>query len=103
MLGADETGQTRHTAQTSETKISAHKKPPVYQIRINGQLDNKWTGYFEGFSIALDEHGDTILTGTVIDQAMLHGLFKKIRDLGLVLISVATVDEAKIIENTSND
>lgn len=80
-------------ASESEVKISVPEKPAIYQIRICGHLDGKWAGYFEEFSIDLDECGNTVLTGPVIDQAMLHGLFKKIRDLGLVLISVNVSDK----------
>jgi hypothetical protein len=97
MFGADKTGQNRCTSHAAidenEAKISTQAKPAVYQIRISGHLDGKWTGYFEGFSISLEECGDTFLTGPVIDQALLHGLFKQIRDLGLVLISVNVVNK----------
>jgi hypothetical protein len=66
-------------------------KPMVYQIRINGHLDSQWTDWFEGLTITLDEDGDTLLTGPVIDQAALHGLLKKVRDLGMPLLSVNRV------------
>lgn len=63
----------------------------VYQIRIKGHLDTRWTDWFEGMTITL-ENGDTLLTGPMIDQAALHGLLKKIRDLGMPLISVSPVE-----------
>ena len=63
-------------------------QPMVYQIRIKGHLDSQWTDWFEGLTITLDEDGDTLLTGLVIDQAALHGLLKKVRDLGMPLVSV---------------
>ena len=63
-------------------------QPMVYQIRIKGHLDSQWTDWFEGLTITLEENGDTLLTGPVIDQAALHGWLKKVRDLGLPLVSV---------------
>jgi len=62
--------------------------PAIYRIRIHGHLDNQWTDWFEGLTITLEEDGNTLLAGQVIDQAALHGLLKKIRDLGLTLISI---------------
>ena len=66
-------------------------QPVVYQIRLKGHLDSQWTDWFEGLSITLEEDGDTLLTGPVVDQAALHGLLKKVRDLGMPLISVNQV------------
>ena len=63
----------------------------VYQIRIKGHLDSRWTDWFEGLAIALEDNGDTLLTGSIVDQAALHGLLKKVRDLGMPLISVNRV------------
>jgi hypothetical protein len=60
----------------------------VYQIRIKGHLDRRWTDWFEGLTITLEDNGDTLLTGPVVDQAALHGLLRKVRDLGLPLLSV---------------
>jgi hypothetical protein len=66
--------------------------PVVYQIRIKGQLDSQWTDWFDGLTITLEEDGDTLLTGPVVDQAALHGLLKKVRDLGLPLVSVNPIE-----------
>ena len=63
-------------------------QPNVYQIRIKGHLSGQWTGWFEGLSITLEENGDTLLTGPVVDQAALFGLLKKVRDLGVSLVSI---------------
>src|SRR5512134_2144456 len=63
----------------------------IYQIRIKGHLSRAWADWFEGLTITLEEDGSTLLTGPVIDQAALHGLLKKVRDLGLPLVSVVQV------------
>ena len=64
----------------------------VYEIRIKGHLGRQWTDWFEGLTITLQEDGNTLLAGPVIDQAALHGLLKKVRDLGMPLISVNRVN-----------
>jgi hypothetical protein len=63
----------------------------VYEIRLKGHLDDRWAEWFGGLTIRLEEDGDTILSGPVADQAALHGLLKKVRDLGLPLLSVNPV------------
>ena len=67
-------------------------QPIVYQIRIKGHLGSQWTDWFEGLTITLEEDGDTLLTGPVVDQAALHGLLRKVRDLGMPLASVSPVE-----------
>lgn len=66
-------------------------QPVIYQIRLKGHLDSQWTDWFEGLIITLKEDGNTLLTGPLVDQAALHGLLKKVRDLGMPLISVNQV------------
>jgi hypothetical protein len=64
---------------------------PYYEIRLKGHLEARWAQWFDGLAITLEEDGDTLLTGPVIDQAALHGLLKKVRDVGLPLLSVNSV------------
>ena len=74
-------------------------QPRVYQIRIKGHLSPQWADWFEGLTITLEEDGNTLLIGAVIDQAALHGLLKKVRDLGVPLLSVNSVGAGP--QNTS--
>jgi len=67
-------------------------QPVVYQIRLKGHLGSQWTDWFGGLTLTLEEGGDTLLTGPVIDQAALFGLLKKVRDLGLPLVSVSPLE-----------
>jgi hypothetical protein len=64
----------------------------VYQIRIQGHLGAQWTDWFGGLTITLEDNGETLLTGAVVDQAALHGLLRKVRDLGVPLISAIRVN-----------
>jgi len=70
-------------------------QPRVYQIRIRGHLSPRRADWFEGLTITMEENGDTLLTGTVVDQAALHGLLKKVRDLATPLLSVNYVEPNK--------
>jgi hypothetical protein len=67
-------------------------EPGLYEIRIKGHLDSHWMDWFERLTITREENGDTVLTGPVADQAALHGLLRKVRDLGLPLVSVIHVE-----------
>jgi hypothetical protein len=66
-------------------------QPTIYQIRVKSHLGPEWTDWFDGLTITLEENGDALLTGLVIDQAALYGLLKKVRNLGMALISVNPV------------
>ena len=69
-----------------------HHEPGRYEIRIKGHLDNRWADQFENMSFIHESDGTTILSGPVVDQAALYGLLRKVRDLGLPLVSVIQVD-----------
>ena len=78
----------------SETYVSTEGsyEPGLYEIRIKGHLDDRWADWFEGLTITLADNGDTLLSGPVVDQAALHGLLRKVRDLGIPLLSVNRVE-----------
>jgi hypothetical protein len=75
--------------QTIDEKYDRHQ---CYEIRLKGHLDDRWIEWFEGLTIMREDSGDTLLAGPVVDQAALHGLIKKVRDLGLPLVSVIPID-----------
>ena len=76
-------------------------QPVIYQIRVKGHLDHQWTHQFEGLTIKQEEDGNTLLSGLVADQAALHGLLKKVRDLGMPLVSVNRIQFNEIHPNRS--
>ena len=78
-------------------------QPMVYQIRIEGHLGRQWTDWFGGLAITLEDNGDTLLTGPVVDQAALHGLLKKVRDLGMPLLSVICVEPGQADASEINE
>lgn len=69
--------------------------PIVYEIRIAGHLNPRWTKWFGDMSITLLAEGDTLLTGPILDQPALYGLLKKVRNLGMALVSVNRVEETQ--------
>jgi hypothetical protein len=79
------------TSDEHTTEYDVHQ-PKVYQIRVKGHLGPRWIEWFEGLTITLEEDGSTLLAGPVTDQAALHGLLKKVRDLGMPLLSVNSVE-----------
>lgn len=77
------------------TKNSEANEPTIYQIRIGGQLDEQWQEWFAPMLLTLADNGDTLLTGSVPDQAALHGLLRKVRDLGLPLVSITQTQQGQ--------
>ena len=72
---------------------AARPAPPErYELRVKGVLDSRWSAWFDGLRITSDQPGQTTFTGPVADQAALHGLLAKVRDLGLPLLSVRRLD-----------
>jgi hypothetical protein len=72
-------------------QITDPNQPAVYQIRIKGHLGPQWRDWFGDLAITLEDNGETLLTGPVVDQAALHGLLRKVRDLGMPLISAVRI------------
>ena len=79
-------GHKRERVMSNEIKSEIDSgQPMVYQIRIKGHVGREWTNWFEGLTIQLQDNGETLLTGPVVDQAALHGVLKKVRDVGMPL------------------
>ena len=90
---------------TNEQKPKTDGDPPIiYQIRLKGYLSQQWMDWFDGLTITLED-GNTLLSGPVVDQSALHGILKKVRDLGMPLLSVTSVrperQEAPDVKNQS--
>jgi hypothetical protein len=82
-------------------KKREQKQKEIYQIIVKGHLDSTWSDWFDGLTIVLLENGETILSGPVVDQAALHGVLMKIRDLGLPLLSLTRIEANEENESDS--
>jgi hypothetical protein len=71
---------------------AAPSRTMTCQIRLKGHLGQQWSAWFEGLVITLEDNGETLLEGPVVDQAALHGLLRKVRDLGLPLLAVTCIE-----------
>jgi hypothetical protein len=91
------TVDTRSSMSETHASTEHYYESGIYEIRLKGHLDDQWSDWFGGLTIILEVNGDTLLTGPVVDQAALHGLLKRVRDLGLPLLSVNFVspDQAR--------
>ena len=76
----------------AHASTDVHDELGLYAIRLKGHLDGRWAAWFEGLTITPEDDGNTLLTGPVTDQVALHGLLRKVRDLGLPLLSVICVE-----------
>ena len=81
---------------TERVSTSGPDTPGRYEIRLKDRLDARWATWFDGLSLSHESDGTTVLSGPVIDQAALHGLLSKVRDLGLPLISVTQIDAVEV-------
>jgi hypothetical protein len=82
---------------TSKPRTEAGQ-PVIYQVRLRGHLAGHWHDWFGGLAITLEDNGETTLTGPVVDQAALHGLLRRVRDLGLPLVSIVPVTPGQASE-----
>ena len=80
-----------------------YDKPAIYEIRVKGKLDARWSRWFADLRIVPQPDGECLLTGLVADQAALYGVFSRMRDLGLALISVHRVPREKDSNRTTLD
>lgn len=76
----------------SDTSTGGRRDAGRYEIRLKGHLDARWAAWFDGLRLTNESDGTTIISGKVADQAALHGLLQKVRDVGLPLVSVTQVD-----------
>ena len=79
-----------------QRETSERAQPLVYQIRIKGHLGPEWSDWFEDLTITLEDNGDTLLTDPVVDQAALHRVLRKVRDLGMLLVSAILVTPGQV-------
>ena len=77
--------------RAAHASIEDQNAPERYEIRLKGHLDDKWADWFEGLTITREDNGETLLIGPVVDQAALHGVLRKVRDLAMPLLSVSRV------------
>ena len=78
--------------KATPTSTGDHYERGLYEIRLKGHLDDKWADWFDGLTITRADTGETLIRGPVVDQAALHGVLRKVRDLGLPLVSVNRID-----------
>jgi hypothetical protein len=76
-------------------RSSPNSSSGLYEIRVSGSLDARWTVWFDGMTLANDQDGTTLISGVVADQSALHGVLHRLRDAGLPLISVTRIDSKR--------
>ena len=86
-----------HAATNDHADPGDHDEPGLYEIRVQGHLDDRWAAWFAGLTLTRQDNGDTLLTGLVVDQAALHGVLRKVRDLGVPLIAITRVSPGRAV------
>jgi hypothetical protein len=81
-----------YVSTITETATGDDREAALYEIRLKGRLDPRWAAWFDGLGLTHESDGTTIISGLVADQAALHGLLQKVRDIGLPLISVTRIE-----------
>jgi len=81
---------------TNPTARGDHGEADRYSIRLTGRLDQRWTAWFDGMTVTDESDGTTVLSGSVADQAALHGLLQRVRDLGLPIVSVTRIESSEL-------
>jgi hypothetical protein len=94
--------QVEHLERSSMSRSSDHD-PMTYEIRLAGHLDSRWAARFDGLALRLEPDGTTVLSGPIVDQAALHGLLQRVRDLGIPLISVTRPENDYRTPGTETD
>ena len=104
MVQTEMTGHKRDRIMSNEINSEIDpSEPMVYQIRIRGHLGREWTDWFGGLTITLEDNGETLLTGPVVDQAALHGLLRTVRDLGIPLVSVRSIQQDESVASEEGE
>ena len=86
----------------SEISTGDQQNPGRYEIRVKGHLDSRWATWFDGLTLTHESDGTTLIHGPVADQAALHGLLQKVRDVGLPLVSVTQVEPGQPVVPTTS-
>lgn len=82
---------TAHQVRSYGSSVTEHPDIPQYEVRVKGHLGARWTAWFDGLRLTSEDDGITVISGPMVDQAALHGLLQKLRDVGLPLVSVTQI------------